>query len=168
MKIIEALKGLKVIEKRMAGNALEISNYASYVSTERLAFDNEKAQRDEVRGRIQANEDLVVEYLKIKRALERTNLSTTIELDGKKFTICDLLVLKRRLGAFIQATYRALNRSAAENRLRNAPAIGDQRPQIVQLYDEAEKNSKLQKWQNLLDNIESRLEIINATTDLVE
>lgn len=36
------------------------------------------------------------------------------------------------------------------------------------LYDERTKRGKFRKWQNLADMIDSRLEVINATTDLIE
>ena len=41
MKLIEAMKKLRVIEKRMSDNAEKIHEYAAYVSTERLPFESE-------------------------------------------------------------------------------------------------------------------------------
>jgi len=41
MMVIEAMKRLRIIEKRMANNAEAIQRYASMVSTEKPYFDNE-------------------------------------------------------------------------------------------------------------------------------
>lgn len=49
MKIIEALKNLKTIQKRMEKNCAEITLYCAYVNTETPAFETEDKQRAEVR-----------------------------------------------------------------------------------------------------------------------
>jgi len=67
-------------------------------------------------------------------------------------------------------TYNSLNDGQAKGRLSRL-SIGDttsgQRPHVVRLYREEDKIEGLQKWQDLEDNIESRLEVINATTPLM-
>ncbi|MCK5015506.1 MAG: hypothetical protein KAS32_00380 [Candidatus Peribacteraceae bacterium] len=167
--IIEALKGLKLIEKRMLSNDEAITRYASMVSTERPYFKDEAEQKKEVLKLVQSNKDHFKNYLNLKRRLEQTNLSITVEMDGKKYTISDLLAIKRRMGKFMLNTYNSLNDSAAASRMRHAPADGEgKRPQVIRLYDEKDKNEALAVWQNLYDNISARLEVINATTNIVD
>ena len=169
MKIIEALKKLKVIEKRMEKNRVQITQYASMISTERPIFDTEEKQRKEVSSLIQANIDLMKEYLSLKGKIEKTNITVTVEMGGVQYTLSDLLLIKRKMAKVMMSTYEALNPSTGQSKMRHASiSSGERAPQVVQLYDEKDKITGLDKWQDLYHNIDSRLEVINATTDLVE
>lgn len=167
-KIIEGMKRLKVIDKRMETNTANISKYSSMLSTERTFFESEAVQRREVKSLIQSNEDLMNEYLALKGQIERTNLSTNVEMGGRQYTISDLLVIKRRLAQKMISTFNGLNEQSASARLRSSMSVDGKAPQVVRLFDEKDRNDGLSKWHDLYDNIESRLEVINATTDLVE
>lgn len=166
MKLIEAMKRLKVVEKRIACNAEDVQKYASILSNEKPAFDTEDAQKKEIKSLIQSSNDLVGEYLDLKKKIEKTNIGVEVEINGKKYTISDLLVIKRKLARLVLMNYEALNTNAAENKLRHRMTDADIKP--VQMYDEKFKNEKLREWQDLYDNIDSRLEVVNATTDLIE
>jgi len=169
MKIIEALKKLKVIEKRMEKNRQQITQYASMISTERPIFDTEEKQRKEVSSLIQSNTDLMKEYLDLKGKIEKTNITVKVEMGGVQYSISDLLLIKRKMAKVMMSTYEALNTSAGQSRLRQVSiGAGERSPQVVQLYDEKDKIAGLDKWQDLYHNIDSRLEVINATTDLME
>jgi len=167
VKLIEAMKKLRLIEKRLQAQCGQINDYAAILSTERPAYKSEKEQTVAVQGFVQSNLDLVEEYLKLKQSIELTNLKTTVTIQGKVHSISALLVLKRRLGSQIVATFRALNDQGARARLRQGtgPMTNDA-VQINRLYDEGEKNKKLREWEDVLNEIDSRLEIVNATTEL--
>ena len=168
MKIIEGMKRLRVIEKRMESQRNAVTEYASKLSTEMPRFQTKEDQAKEVASLIQSNNDLCAEYLRIKRSIGYTNLKVTVELQGKAYSISDLLVVKRKLADRMVATYRALNDTVARDRLRNAPKFDGETPKVEILYDERTKLDNIRKWQDLADIIDSRLEVINATTDLIE
>lgn len=169
MKLIEGMKNLKVLEKRMETNVERIQQYAAIVSTEKPVFANEIEQRAQVASLITANEDLVKEYMDVKKRVDLTNLNTVVTIGKESFTISDLLVLRRGLGRKAMRTYSALNDTQAESRMRSINKVsGDKTPQIERMYDEKDKYAGQKKWQDLLDEIETRLEVINATTDLQE
>lgn len=169
MKIVEGLKRLKVLEKRIASNAIDITKYASVLSTEKPAFETEEKQREEVKKLIQASEDLATEYLKLKSQIEKTNLQVTASINGKTHTLSEFLIIKRKLARMMQGIYEALNIGAAESRAHVARGYGsEQKVSVTQLYDEANRNQKLREWQELYEAVDSRLEVINATEDLVE
>lgn len=169
MKLIEAMKKLKVIEKKVAKNKESIQSYASLPSNEKPIFETEAKQKVEVKALIQANTDLTTEYLKLKNAIDRTNLDTTVEMGGVKYSITDLLVIKRKTAQLMIGTYNALNDNAANNRMsRGGYATNDGKSvYTVRYFDEVEKNNGLMKWNDLYDNVDSRLEVINATTDVI-
>lgn len=168
MKLIEAMKRLKVIEKRIADNNKQVSSYCTILSTERPAFETEEAQKKEVKSLLQSSEDLIKEYLTLKRKIEKTNLVTEVTMNGTVYTIADLLVIKRKLAAIGQSVYTSLSDSGANSRRGYAGGGATDKVQVVRLYDEKERNTKLLEWQNLYNEIDSRLEVINATTDVVE
>lgn len=80
-----------------------------------------------------------------------------------------MLIIKRKLASKMMASFSALNMNSAQNRLRMGLKDTDGKtPQVIMMYSEDTKYKGLQKWQELDDEIESRLEVINATTDLIE
>jgi len=169
MKIIEGMKELRIIEKKMLRNHGDITKYASLLSTERPLFETEDAQKKEVKSLIQSNQDLMDNYLDLKQNLEYTNLMTKVEMSGKEYSISELLVLKRKLAKQMMETYSSLNDTVARNSLVRRPASKDEKtPEVLRLYREEDRNAGLRKWQDLYDNIDSRLEVINAMNDIVD
>jgi len=168
MKIVEALKKLNVIEKRIKDNATDITKYCSVLSSEKPAFGTEEAQKVEVKKLIQASEDLATEYLKLKKTIEKTNLAVTATVGGQSYSLSELLTIKRKLAVLMQAVYKSLNTSTAEQRLMSQRMHQTaEKTQVVQLYDESTRNQNLRRWQELYEEIDSRLEVINATEDVV-
>lgn len=166
MMLIEAMKKLRIIEKKMAHNSEDITKYSSMVSTEKTYFDSEATQRREVVHRVQSNTDLMKEYLALKRKIEYTNLVTYVRMEDKTYSISELLVIKRRLAQFMINTYQAMNDNAGNARLRHASSTATTPPHVVRLYDETVRNTGLRGWQDLYHEIDSRLEVVNATTEL--
>jgi len=116
LKLIEGMKKLKVITKKMQGNTERIQQYASIPSNERPYFSTEAEQTGEVKSLIQANEDLVKEYLNLKKRIELTNLKTQVTIGKNSYALADLLVLRRGLSKSMQMTFAALNDNSAEGR----------------------------------------------------
>ena len=171
MKIIEAMKKLRIIEKRMMQNRDRISKYASSVSTEKPLMNTEEDQVKEIKSLVQSNDDLLKEYLQLKCSIERTNLSTIVEVSGYKGSISELLVIRRKLAKLMTSTYDAMDDTAGMKKL-NSYGIRTRdneysRPDLVRFYDEKEKNEGLRKWQDIYESIDSRLEVVNATTDII-
>jgi len=170
-KLVEALKRLRVIEKKMQKqNPSSITRYSSMVSTEKPLFETEEKQRKAVSSLVQSNMDLLQEYLSLKRQIEDTNLRTEVEIGGTKYTLSDLLIIKRKLAQIMVSTFKAMNDTEGQHRLSMARGSSPEgkTPHVVRFYKEEYRNEGLQKWQDLYDNIDSRLEVIVATTDLIE
>jgi hypothetical protein len=167
MKLIEAMKKIKVIEKRIVDQTAKITEYAAKPSNEKPVFETEEKQKKEVKSLLQSNEDLLNDLLTLKTQVEYTNLVTKIEIDGKNFSISEMLVLKRKGAQLMKKTYEALNTTMLEHKIRN---YSNQSKDISldRFYSEDEKNINLSKWQSIYDNIDSRLEVVNATIDLIE
>lgn len=168
MKLIEAMKELKVIIKRIGKNTLQINEYAALPDTERLHFGTKDAQAKEIKSLIQANADLVDTYLKLKQRIEYTNLKTMVEINGIKYSISEMLVLKRSLAKLMVATFNALNDNQARTRSVSHLGRSEKAPIVEKFYNESEKTQGQRSWDDLYHAIDSRLEVINATTELIE
>ena len=92
----------------------------------------------------------------------------TVDMQGQTYTISDLLIIKRKMGIRMVKTYQALNDSRAQYRHKHTPRYEGESPKVEILYSEKEKLDNIRKWQDLIAMIDSRLEVINATTDLLE
>lgn len=166
-KLTEAMKELKIIEKKMSKNILLIEKYASQPSTDRLYFGERDAQEAEIKSLIQSNHDLSTEYLRIKIAIERTNLATVVEFHGRHISIAELLVFKRKLCTGLIGTYNALDDRGTRTTMRGSLSTGE-KVTIERFYSEKFKNDSLRDWQDFYESIDGRLEVVNATTDLLE
>jgi hypothetical protein len=169
MMIIEGMKTLGIVEDKMEKNTKDIQRYASQVSTERPLFETEEKQKKTIRELTQSNVDLMQRYLGLKTRVEYSNLMTTVEMGGNTYSISELLVIQRKLAAMMLGTYNALNDTEGQNRMRHIsqPQSGET-PRVVRYYREEDKRDQQQVWQDLIDNITSRLEVINATSPLLD
>lgn len=170
MKIIEAMKRLKVILKRMQDNAQQVAVYSSILSTEKAHFGSEDDQKKKVKSLVQANTDLAMEYLKLKSAIERTNLEVRVTMpDGGNYSISELLVIRRVLAQPMVNTYNAMSTASADQRAKSGFGRTGEgaMPTAVRMYSEEERNAGIARWQELYSAIDARLEVVNATTDLM-
>jgi len=169
MTITEGLKKLRLLEKRMIKNCEEIERYSSLLSNEKPIFDTEAKQREEVRKLIQSNTDLEREYCSIKSRIDYTNLVTYVQIDDENRTIHSWLTVLRKTGSLLIKTYRSLSvqeASRSQMRYQNKDTAA---PMVIRLYDENDKRAGERKWEDLTSGktIEGRLEVINATTELL-
>ena len=170
MMIIEGMKKLRLIEKKMDANAQAVQRYASMLSSDKPLFDNEDKQKQEVKKLIQSNTDLMKEYLELKKRVEFSNLNTKVEMGGITYSISDLLVIKRTLAQKMINTYNSLNENEGNSRKRmygGQTDLSGNKPTVVRFYREEDRNEGLNKWGDLYDNIEARLEVINAMNPLM-
>jgi regulator of replication initiation timing len=172
MKLIEGMKKLRVLEKKIARNTERISQYASAPSNEKPTFGTEQEQKKQVKELVQANVDLTTEYLNLKQRVDMTNLTTVVNIGKRTYKLSDLLVLRRGLAKLMEKTWHSLSTEYGDRRLSSMRGnvvlqAGEKQPFVVKIYDENDKFEQLQDWQSLQDEIEQRLEVINATTQLV-
>ena len=170
MKLIEALKIQKRISSRIAKNCDLINKYSSRLSTEKSYFETDEEQKNEIEKLLQSNKDLVNRYLTIKKCIDYTNIVMSVDIDGKRYSIADLLNMKRNAIEYIRNGYTSLNDVETERRLSRLYSSNSKTDNITieRLYDEKMKNENLMYWNNLYDTIDSRLEVINSVTDLIE
>jgi len=162
MTIIQALKKLKLLDKKMQSNVNDIRKYSSILDTEMPAFWTKDQQEAHVRSLIQSNLDLSKEYAATKQAIEKANLENTIKAWGLELTISEAIIMKRHLIGVLESTYQALSTNAAASKPKTNKADWTQ-SQVIQLYDETHRNASLSFYSTLESEIDGELEVANAT-----
>lgn len=169
MKIIEALKELPLLEKRIEKNIELIQKYSSEVEgAGEFTFKTKEQQTAEVASLIQSVSDLAARRGKIRRALAMTNATVTVAIQGVTRTITEWIEYRERGYNFEARALQALNTNTAASIVRTTQVQVDIGIKPVRFYDEAEKNAKLAAITEIHGAIDATLEIINATTELTE
>ncbi len=167
MKIIEALKGLKELERKKADLIDKIKRHSAYLSYETPIYADQKLQ---VEKWIQSAEDILKEILRLRLAVQKTNLEMmiSIDIDGKTVekSIAAWIHRRRDLASEQVSIWRALDdRNLKEGQTQQSN--GDVMTiKIIRCYDAAKRDERIELFSNEKFLIDSRLEIINATTDL--
>lgn len=169
MKLIEALKQIKDLERKADDLRHKVSQHSAYLSHETPMYKDQKKQVSEW---IQAHSDILKEILKLRVGIQRTNLETKvdIELDGKVVTksIAEWIHRRRDLAGDELRMWRSLtDRGLKEGTMKQST---DQllEVKIIRCYDPEERDRASELFSSEPITIDSKLEIVNAVTDLVE
>ena len=170
MKIIDALKDLPLIEKKIIKNIELINKYASYGSHVGAAFEGESEQKKEVSSLVQANNDLVDNLLSLRKRLNITNATVEVTIEKLTYTVAEWIAFRQTGGRLLLDTYNNLNINKGSNDINTQKVnLSDGVPvAIVRCFDEKSKNNNINEIQDVLDQIDATLEKVNATTDLVD
>lgn len=170
MKIIEALKELPLIEKKVTKNAALIEKYASEVDngSPTLLLEEASEHRKEVTALLQSTNDLVDRAGKIRRALAMTNANTDVTIEGVTKSITEWIAFREQGHRLKRRALDALNDSRATSVMNSTPFDPEKGIRVMRFYDEREKNEAIQKIDDIQGQLDARLEIVNATTDLTE
>ena len=177
MKIIEAMKEMPLIIKKVNAHNQKISQYSSTLSTVKdLPFGTVEGQTKEVASLVQSNEDLIKRYLMLQRSLAFTNTQIKVEINGDSKTIAEWLHIRNAgihsnnglYGAMVN-TYRALNTNRANAMIGEVRTdLSETALQVIRCYDQKMADEKIESLTDIYDQIDAKLEVVNATTDLIE
>ena len=166
MKIVEGLKRLKYIEKKMKQNQKKITQYASLSSSQNPIFKTTQEQERQVMLLVEENKSLFEEYLDLKHRIDKTNNSVCVTIRNETRTINQFLTIHRNLGKLLVDTFHSLNDETACLKLRNDPEWSHHK--TIRCYDEITKNSMIEYWNDVIEEISGVLEVTNATTDIID
>jgi hypothetical protein len=121
ISIKRGLTRLKTIKAQLADISNKISKYGAgsskdkfdIVDTRTSRKKNHEEARKEVSSLYQQFTDLTKEYAKIKRAINKANLETTITINGQVMTIDDALTYQRHIKDYVLSLVNSYNRAVA-------------------------------------------------------
>lgn len=169
MKLIQALKHLKELERKSDDLIGLVRDHCAIASTETKKYEDQKGKVDQW---IQSQSDILKEILRLRIAIQKTNLVTnvTIELNGKQVTktIAEWIHRRRDL------TEKELNMwsNITDRKIKEATTYGPTgQPieiKIVRFYDPGKREEMRMALISEPSIIDGHLEIANAVTDLIE
>jgi hypothetical protein len=169
MKLIEALKQIKDLARKADDIKNLVKGHCAISSLETQKFPNQTKQVSEW---VQAYGDLLKETLRLRLAIQKTNLETEviIEIDGKTVTksIAAWIHRRRDLANSEMQIWAMLSDRGIHEGLGKGPTGDPIEIKINRFYDPAEKVRKMEVYASEPSIIDGRLEVVNATTDLIE
>lgn len=169
MKIIEALKKIKELYKKAEDIRGKVSKYCVKMSFEQDRYEN---QGEQVKSWIQAHRDIILEIESLRERVAKTNLQTevTIEVGHNKITksIHSWISRRRDLVGLEMTCWQQLDDKGMNDqkiRLTNGDV---QEITVVRFFDYKDKDAKLNDLREELSQIDGKLEIVNATTDILD
>lgn len=170
MKIIEAMKRVKMNKEKVADLRRRIATASAHLSIETPAYADPTAQ---IKEWLQSCTDLSQESVKLLVAIQKTNLSTpvTISLNGQNITkpIAEWVWRRREYAKADMETWAQLtDRGLKPTLVQQSTGTDPLKVELVRNYDPATRDDRLALYRAEPHVIDSALEIVNATTDLVE
>lgn len=170
MKLIEGMKKLKDLSRKAEDIRGKIAVNCAHLNIETPTYGDK--QREQVCEWLQAHEDIAREMLRLRVAIQRTNLQTqvSIELGGKTVNKCIAEWIHRRRDlakldaeAWAKLGDKGLKEGFGKNSMGEAIEI-----RIVRNFDPKGRDTKLELYRSEPMMVDATLEVVNAVTDLIE
>lgn len=169
MKLIEALKKIQELQKKAEDLRVLVRDNCARSS---LETDKYPDQKNKVAGWIQAHSDILKEILKLRIAIQKTNLEiqVSIELGNNTVTksIAEWIHRRRDLASEELSMWNNLTDRGIQEGKVKGPSGDLLDMKIVRFYDPETKDNMKALFQSEPTIIDSRLEVINATTEVIE
>lgn len=173
MKIIEALKKTKDLQRKADDIRSKIRDNCADLDADTPAYGTSEQQRDQISEWLRAHSDILKEIEKLRLSIQKTNLETEVVVEvseGKSVTKSIAAWIHRRkdlakleASAWSQLTHRNL-------RPQNYQRPGSDEVQIANVrkyYDQKKRDIMVENFTSEPSRIDAALEIANATTDLI-
>ena len=173
-KIIEALKEFPLIDKKIARNRRQLDGYSSIVLVGDdmkpfdLPFGDMAKQQLEVDALLQSTRDLTIRHGNLKRRLSLTNATVMVTISGETKSITEWIAFRQSGASYLLHAQQALTNSAAEAQVHSRQTDTSSGFKTHRFFSEKERNDEIERLTDLVGSVDSTLEIVNATTDLLE
>lgn len=172
MKIIEALKTIKANKKKVEDLIVKITENSAFLSNQTSPYGNQVETTRQVDGWIDSVRQILRDNEILTHRIHKTNNSTLVSIDVGKYSVektIDEWLSRRESGVELHLrAYKALT----DRRLREEFIVqpdGTRVPiTIVRNYNAAARDDAISLLDIEKSLIDSRLEIVNATVDLLE
>ena len=170
MKLIEGLKKLKDLERKADDLRKLVKDNCAISSLETPKYGKE--QNAKISEWIQAHSDILREILKLRIQIQKTNLitSVTIELNEKPVTktLAEWIHRRRNLAQEELTMWKGIgDRGIKEEKVR-LPGDSIQEVKIVRFYSPETRDKMVDVYISEPSIIDSRLEVVNAVTEIIE
>lgn len=170
MKLIEAMKKIKDLQIKAEDLRKKCATFCADLSHETATYGAE--QKTKIKEWLQGHSDLMKEILKLRIAIQKTNLVTnvTIELGGKQVTksIAEWIHRRKDLAGLEKSIWDSLTDRGLREGVGTTSTGEKMDVKIRRYYDPSEKDNNVELFRSEPSTIDRTLEVINAVTDLIE
>lgn len=158
MTIIQALKKIKQLGRKIDNTKNRIARWCSY-------FDNQEPVYNNIEGMIQSVRDMMTATMDLKHKIHKTNILTKVEWNNKMYTMDELLLL-RTVGLPAELNvWKSLRRKEHD---RYAYNQGEPVPKVVLQYDPRERDKHIDAIEEEMARLDDFLDELNIKTELVD
>lgn len=172
MTIVEAMKTRKRLAKKAEDLRTKIGKNCAIldINTPVYGADQEKV----ICSWLQSHRDIVKKMEELSVAIQKTNIKTdvTIILDGKEVTksLAAWVLRRRELAPMDLAAWKTLGDRGLEDQPYH-PAEAPKEikvAKVVRFFDPKTRDAMVDLFEGEPSRIDAKLEVVNATTELVE
>lgn len=171
MKVAEALKRIKALREKASDLRKKVQTISAHMSSQKTDYDKPKEQ---VATWIQMHTDTVSELGILLRQLVQTNLKTQVSISikdkVKTMSLLDWNYRRKELNQLDQLMQAMLtNKNLRIQVIKPDPkdSSKDIPDQVVLNFDPVERDNRMDYLREEIVQINSSLETVNATTDLI-
>jgi len=181
MTITEALQEIKTIGSRLEKKRASVGPYVARDSRIRDPLEKDGGSEAFISSTRQAMSDLEERVIKIRTAIQRSNLDSSISVGDKTRTVAEWLTWRREISnghkAFLQQISGALANLRQQIQVQGgrfvagALAVNEgtgpkDPPQMVVNIDERKLLADLESLEQILGTLDGKLSLFNATTTI--
>lgn len=171
--ITEALAELKTIDKRLEKKADFINRYGMRIAAAKDPFETQGGSSAAIAAELQAVSDLQERKVSIRDAIQTSNQTISLTVNGKTRTVAQWLHWKRDVSGVRQNFLRGLAlgiQKAREKFLSQGKTIGKEEvndPNVIMVHlDELSLQKQIEDLEITLGELDGKLSLINATTTI--
>lgn len=170
MKIIEGMKLAKELLVKAEDLRKKIALNSALLNIETPTYTDQKRQ---VREWLQSHEDVLRELARLRVRIAKTNLATQVPIKvgdaNLTKSITEWIFRRKELAPLEQVAWAALtDRNLKEQNLKTSADGPVTEVRIVRFFDPVERDNRISVYQTEPGLIDRTLEVVNATTDLLE
>lgn len=170
MKIVEALKLRKELLVKADDLRKKVASSSAHLTIETPLYADQSGQ---VAQWLQAHESLMQEIAILSLRVQKTNLAVQvdIQLGGKTVTKCiaGWVLRRRELAKLDEAAWASLtDRGLKEQNVQTTPGGPVTEIRIKRCFDAKVRDEKIALYKSEPGVIDRALEVVNATTDLLD
>jgi DNA uptake protein ComE-like DNA-binding protein len=172
MKIIQALKTIKANEVKIADLTKKIRDNSAILSSQTSAYGDQNAVTAQVQSWVDSIRDIMRDNEQLVSKIHKTNNTVKVSIDLGKNTVTktiDEWLTRRNTG--VDNEMRMLNSLTDKGLTETLQKNSDgsiTHITVIRHYDSVKRDEWVSVVSTEKYNIDSALEIVNATTDLVE
>ncbi len=168
MKIIEAMKKIKELQRKSEDLRGKVHKYCSDQDYETPLYGKDQAKQ--ISEWIQAHSDIAKEILRLRIDIQKVNLKTDVSIEiGSKTvtkTIAEWIHRRRDLASLERSMWSGIGDRGLKEGTYKSSAGDDIDLKIRRYYDPVERDRKEEEYRSEPHEIDSTLEVVNAITDV--